>query len=253
VTPAHMHMDSPELEKSFQQNKILLSNAVELGQELGVKVEPITRIDYNIPQSISHVSREHNANLVVMGWSETTGFRAQLFGSVIERVLWASHCPVAVTRLLHSPSNIQQILIPIENLNQDSVRTVQFVNILATANQAEVTLLHVCDRRTSDARISWMKSQLELLASRYLPQERTNISIVPSDNVVSTIFKASQSSDLVVLRSRRRRLSIGQVAVSDVTTEVVQQIRCSVILLGEPQGHQESLRKSKVIIRTATS
>ncbi len=253
VTPAHMHMDSPELEKNLQQNKILLSNAVGLGQELGVEVEPVTRIDYNIPQSISHVSREQNADLVVMGWGRITGFRARLFGNVIDRVLWASHCPVAVTRLLDSPSNIQRILIPIENLTQESVRIVQFVKILANANQAEVTLLHVCDRRISPARISWMKSQLELLVSRYFPQSRTTISVIPADNVVSTIVKASQSSDLVVLRSSRRRLSIGQVAISDVTTEVVQQIRCSVVLLGEPQSYQESLRKPRVIVQTVSS
>ncbi|KYC40159.1 sodium:proton antiporter [Scytonema hofmannii PCC 7110] len=253
VTPAHMHMDSPELEKNLQQNKILLSTAVELGQELGVDVEPVTRIDYNIPQSISHVSREQNADLVVMGWGRITGLRARLFGNVIDRVLWASHCPVAVTRLLDSPSNIQRILIPIENLTQESVRIVQFVKILANANQAEVTLLHVCARRISPARISWMKSQLEILVSRYFPQSRTTISVIPADNVVSTIVKASQSSDLVVLRSRRRRLSIGQVAISDVTTEVVQQIRCSVVLLGEPQGYQETLRKPRVIVQTVSS
>ncbi|MUH00431.1 sodium:proton antiporter [Scytonema sp. UIC 10036] len=253
VTPAHMHMDSPELQTNLQQNKILLSNAVALGQELGVEVEPITRIDYNIPQSISHVSREQNADLVVMGWGRTTGLRARLFSGVIDRVLWASHCPVAVTRLLDSPSNIQRILIPIENLTQESVRIVQFVKILANANQAEVTLLHVCDRRTSAARISWMKSQLELLVSRYFPQSPTNIQVIPADNVVSTIVRASQSTDLVVLRSRRRRLSIGQVAVSDVTTEVVQQIRCSVVLLGEPQGYQESVRKPRVIVQNVSS
>ncbi|GAB1538730.1 cation:proton antiporter [Scytonema sp. NUACC21] len=253
VTPAHMHMDSPELETNLAQSKTLLANAVNLGQELGVEVEPIARIDYSIPQAISHASREQNADLVVMGWGRNTGLRARLFGNVIDRVLWASHCPVAVTRLLDSPSNIRRILIPIENISQDTLRIMEFAKILANSNQAEVTLLHVCDRHTSRARIAWMESQLELLVSRNLPQSRPTIVVLPSDNVVGAIVKACQSSDLVILRSRRRRLSIGQVAISDVTTEVVKQIQCSVVLLGEPQGYQENVRKSRVVVQKLPS
>ncbi|MEI2577729.1 cation:proton antiporter domain-containing protein [Scytonema sp. PRP1] len=253
VTPAHLHMDAPELENDIQRSKNLLSNAVDLGREFGVEVEPVARIDQGIAQGISHASREENSNLIVMGWGITTGLRARLFGGVIDRVLWASHCPVAVTRLLDSPSNIHSILIPIENLTQESVRIVRFAQILADANQAEVTLLHVCDRRTSNARIAWMKSQLDLLVSRHFPQSRTNIKVMPADNVVSAILNTAKSCDLVVLRSRRRRLSIGQVAVSDVTTDVVRQLQCSVVLLGEPQAYQGSIRKARVTVKNLSS
>ncbi|MEC4814217.1 MAG: cation:proton antiporter [Scytonema sp. PMC 1069.18] len=248
VSPA-LHMDSPELEESIAQSTILLSNAVDLGREFGVEVEPLARIDQSIPQGISHASREENSSLIVMGWGEATGLRVRLFGSVIDRVFWASHCPVAVTRLLDSPSNIQRILVPLENLEQ-AERIVRFAEILAAANQAEVILLHVCDRYTSSARIDWMKSQLEILVSKHFPENRTKIKVQPADNVVNAILDESQSCDLIVLRSLRRRLSIGQVAVSDVTTEVVKHIQCSVVLLGEPQGYHENLRRVKAVVKT---
>lgn len=253
VTPAHLHMDAPELENDIQQSKNLLSNAVDLGREFGVELEPVARIDQGIAQGISHASREQNSSLIVMGWGRTTGLRARLFGGVIDRVLWASHCPVVVTRLLDSPSNIRSILVPIENLSQESVRIVRFAQILADANQAQVTLLHVCSSHTSNARIAWMKSQLDLLVSRHFSQSRTSIKVMPADNVVSAILNAAKSCDLVVLRSRRRRVSIGQVAVSDVTTDVVRQLQCSVVLLGEPQAYQENLRRSRVIVKKLSS
>lgn len=252
VTPG-LHMDSLQLEGNIQQSKILLSNAVELGREFGVEVEPISRIDQGIAQGISHASREQESSLIVMGFAKTTGLRARLFGNVIDRVLWASHCPVAVTRLLDSPSNIRRILVPLDNISQETVRIVRFAEILANANGAEVTLLHVCDRHTSAGRRAWMQSQLGLLVSRHFAQSKTSIQILPADNVVNTILKASESSDLVVLRSRRRRLSIGQVAVSDVTTEVVRQILCSVVLLGEPHSYQENLRKARVTVKKLSS
>jgi hypothetical protein len=82
---------------------------------------------------------------------------------------------------------------------------------------------------------------------------------MPGDNVVSAILNAAKSCDLVVLRlpfralrsaqSRRRRLSIGQVAVSDVTTDVVRQLQCSIVLLEEPQGYQGSIRKARVTVK----
>lgn len=252
VTPAHIHMDSPELEKDIQQSKILLSKAVELGREFGVEVEPLVRIDQGIVHGINHASREQDASLIVMGWGSITGIRARLFGNVIDSVLWASHCPVAVTRLLDSPSNIRSILVPIENLSQEAVRVVRFAEIFAQANQAEVTLLHVCARRTSPARIAWMESQLDLLISKYFPQSRTSIKVLPFDHVVNAIIKASKSCDLVVLRSRRRRLNIGEVAISDVTTEVVRQIQCSVILLGEPQSYQDNFSKARGLVKKSS-
>jgi nucleotide-binding universal stress UspA family protein len=240
ITAAQTHMDTPELDNALTQNDKLLARATELGQEFGVTAKPLARIDDSIAQGISRASREQDADLIVMGWSRTSGFRARLFGNVINSVLWLSHCPVAVTRLLNPPSQIHRILVPIENLSPQAVRIVRFAEILAVANQAEVTLLHVCDRRTTPNRIAWIESQLSLLVSKVSPDSQSVIKVVPSDNVAATIVNMAEPFDLVVLRSFRRRLSIGELAISDVTTEVVQQLTCSVVLLGEPQRHHAS-------------
>jgi Kef-type K+ transport system membrane component KefB len=239
ITHAHMHMDAPELERGLERSQSLLTKAAELGRELGVEAEPLLRIDDTIAQGISRASREQNANLIVMGWGKMTGFRARLFGSVIDSVLWASHCPVAVTRLLDSPSSIKQILVPIENFTQPALGMLRFVELLADANQAEVTLLHVCDRRSSSSRIEQIEQQLTTIVTEFFPTGHATISVVPADDVPATILQVSKSSDLVVLRSFRRRLGIGELDISSVTTEVVKQLNCSVVILGEPQ-HQNS-------------
>jgi Kef-type K+ transport system membrane component KefB/nucleotide-binding universal stress UspA family protein len=235
IATAYAHMDAPPLEAALQRGEGLLSKAMELSQEFGIEAEPLTRIDDSIAQGISRASREQNASLIVMGWGKRTGLRARLFGNVIDSVLWASHCPVAITRLLDSPTRIRRILVPIENLTQRSFRAFRFAQVLADANQAEVTLLHICDRTTPPSKIAWTKSQLNLLASKVVPQLQPDIQIVPEDDVVRTILAASKSYDLVVLRSQRRRTSAGGLAVSDLTTLIAQQLTCSVVLLGEPQ------------------
>ena len=109
ITPAHLHMDAPELEKDLQRNRKLLSQAGEYAQELEVEIEPLSRIDDNIAHGISRTSREQNANLIIMGWGRTAGLRARLFGNIIDSVLWTAHCPVIIARLNNSPSNNQRI------------------------------------------------------------------------------------------------------------------------------------------------
>ena len=245
IATAHIHMEAPQLTSALQRSEMLLANATTVGQDMQVEVEPLLRIDDSIAQGISRASREQDASLIVMGWGKRTGLRARLFGNVIDQVLWAAHCPVAITRLLDSPTKIRRILVPVENLTQPSVRTVQFAQILADANQAEVTLLHVCDRRTSDSRMSWMRSQIGILATKWAPQVSPEIRVVRHEDVAKAIVDASQSCDLVVLRSLRRRTSAGGLKISDVTSELVQQLTCSIVMLGEPQRLQPPVVGSK--------
>lgn len=236
VTPTHVHMDSPELDQALQRSQSLLSKATELGKEFGARVEPLLRIDDNVAQGISRASREQQANLIVMGWGRTAGLRARLFGNLIDRTLWSAHCPVAVVRLLQPAAKIHRILVPVETPTRKALQTVRFAAILAKANQAEVTLLHVADPHSPADRMNWLKSQLNWLAAQANSATKPEIQIIQAEDVVSTIVKQASSYDLVILRASRRRSSgIGELTLGSITLPIVKQLNCSVIMLGEPQ------------------
>jgi len=245
IARAHARMDDPEMDNAVQKSQMLLDQAKELSRELGVEASPQLRIEYDVAQGISHTSREQNASLIVLGLSGRMGFSARLFGSVTDSVLWSSHCLVAVTRLLDSPVKIQRILVPVENLTPSALQPLQFAQILAEANQAQVTLLHVCDPRTSQSKIAWVRSQVELMVSRIRPQHSTiEIQIRPHDNVTQAILNEAQSHDLVILRSLRRRLGADGLRVGEVIAPLVKQLTCSLVLLGEPQGKPSNVLSS---------
>jgi Kef-type K+ transport system membrane component KefB/nucleotide-binding universal stress UspA family protein len=246
IVTAAAHMDSPQLESSWQRNERLLCKAIALSNALGIKAEPLLRIDDAYAQGISRAAREKNANLIVMGWGKRTGLRARLFGNVIDNVLWASHCPVAVARLVESPKKIQRILVPVENLTSPSLQPVQFAQMLAEANQAQVTVLNVCDRRTSSNKIAVKRSQLALLVSKLSLQNPPEIQIIAHENVVQAILQAARLYDLVVLPFTRNRTIPGGLAISDVTTELARQLTCSIVMLGEPQRVQSITLPSTV-------
>ncbi len=235
IATAHVHMDDPLLSKNLQKSRDLLEEASEISQTFEITAEPVIRIDDDVAHAISRTAREKNADLIMMGWSKTTGLRARLFGSVLDSVFWSSHCPVAVMRLLAEPTDIHRLLVPVKNLTSQTVKTIEFAQRFADANQATITLLHIRDRRTSPAQIAAFKNELtQLLVLSGFPVE-CKLKIVSHDDVAKVILRASQSFDMVVFRSYRRRTA-GGLAVSDVTAEVLKKITCSLVLFGEPHS-----------------
>ncbi|MEH2216608.1 MAG: cation:proton antiporter [Nostoc sp.] len=250
IATAAAQMDAPQLEASLQRSEQLLTKATAHSRVLGVAAEPMLRIDDAFAQGISRAAREQKANLIVMGWGKRTGLRARLFGNVIDGVLWASHCPVAVTRLVESPKKIQRILVPVENLTAPTLQPVQFAQMLAEANQSHITVLNVCDRRTSSSKIAWRRSHLSLMVSNLALANAPEIQIIAHENVAQAILQAARLYDLVVLPFIRNRTSPGGLAVSDVTTQLARQLTCSIVILGEPQRTQS---KNIAISNTVTS
>lgn len=235
IAPTHTHMNDPQLTATLQRSQALVDNAVNLSRELGVEAEPLIRLDHNIAEGISHASREKDASLIVLGWGRRMGLQARLLGNVIDHVLWSAHCPVAISRLLDSPLTMQRILVPIDTLTLKATSVIQFAVTLAAANQAQVTLLHLCDRAISPTHLAWTQSQLSLIAAKQADGFPLDLQVKPSDDLVRTIATISRDYDLVILRSSPRRTSAGGLAVSDMTSRLTQQITCSVIMLGEPQ------------------
>ncbi|MEC4895394.1 MAG: cation:proton antiporter [Oscillatoria sp. PMC 1051.18] len=223
------NLDDPELVISLQHCRQLLKKATEISAEFNVEAKPILRIADDVAQGITLLAREEDASLIVMGWSEEIDLRSRLFGNVIDRVLWASHCPVAVLRLLKEPIDLTQILVPVKNLTPQTVRTVRFAQLLADTNQGKVTVLHVCPPQTSLAQITAIETEF----SKFL---NTEVKVISHDNVPTVILREAETTDAIVMRSQRRRTAVG-LAVSDVTTEVINSLQTSLILFGEPHSN----------------
>ena len=235
IASAHVHMDDPQLNGNLKQSRNLLDRAISISEEFDVKLEPVIRIDDDIAHGISRTAKEKEANLIIMGWSENTGLRARLFGTVIDSVFWSSHCPVAVMRLLDHPGNLHRLLVPVKNLTTTTLETIKFAQLFAEANQGSITLLHICDRQTSPKQITEFKETLSNLMVESGSSYRCKVKVIVHEDPPKVIIRASHAFDLVILRSFRRRTA-GGLAVSDVTTEVLKKLTCSLVLFGEPHS-----------------
>ncbi|MBE9156042.1 cation:proton antiporter [Nodosilinea sp. LEGE 06152] len=234
VALAQPQMDSPQLGRAIAHGRQRLEAAQSISATLEAEIDPRLRIEYNVAQAISHLSREENANLIVLGMGTRSRLGGRLFSNIQDEILWSAHCPVVVARLLGSLTNCKNILLPIENLSPAALRTLRFAQVLASSNQAKITLLHVHGSRASELQRNRLAKQLELLVKR-LPTTDVEIEIqlLAGDNVVSTIVKTASQYDLVMLRLQRRRVGNG-LTVGASTTPLVDQLSGSVILVGEP-------------------
>lgn len=235
IAKSHVHMDDPELEIAIRKSQQRLKLAQHISQEFGVEVLTDIRIDDDVALGISRTSREQNASLIVMGWSRTTSLRARLFGSVIDSVFWSSHCPVAVARLLNSPTTIRRILVPVGDLMPQTVGALRFAQILADSNQGEVVLLHVCALNTPPLLVEQFASQLSDIVANSQVQVNTEIKTIRDDDVAKAIIREASAFDLAVLRAVRYRTT-GGFAVSEVTTQVINELTGSIVLLGAPHS-----------------
>lgn len=240
IAKGHVHMDEPELDFILNRSKSLLAKAMAISQEFQAASQPLVRIDDDVAHGIVRAAREQEASLIVMGWHPTRRIKDRLFGSLIHRVFWSAHCPITVMRLLDEPIHLSRVLVPINNLTPQALRMVRFVQIFAETNRANVTLLHVCDLKTSPLAMQNFETQLLEVLTQFKVQAATTIKIERSDGVAQSIINAAQQHDLVLMRSVRRRTA-GGLKVSDVTSQVIPAISCSLILLGEPHYKQRTI------------
>ena len=207
IAKAESRLDSLELNVDVARCQKLLTQAQEIGEELGITTKPELRIEYDIAHGISHASREVNANSIVLGFNNLNSSR--FFNSVTDSVLWSAHCSVVVARLLDSSLKIKRILLP------------------------EVTLLHVCPSGTSKERKTNIHYQLTTVAQHFLSAATVDIRVTAQNNFVREILEASRTHELVILRSQRQRVGVNSLALGATTRPLLQNLNCSIILLGE--------------------
>ncbi len=90
--------DRKEVETKLQiQGKKAVDDIKEMGDKMGVKVEPIIRI--GAPANvIIDTARTENVDCIVMGSHGESGVSKLLIGSVVQKVLYWATVPVLVVR-----------------------------------------------------------------------------------------------------------------------------------------------------------
>lgn len=96
----HIYAVAPELtEEKIKLPKQYVKEVKELAASRGILAEDFVREAESADEVIIELARKANTDLIVMGSHGRTGLKRLLMGSVTERVIGSSPCPVLVVKL----------------------------------------------------------------------------------------------------------------------------------------------------------
>lgn len=162
----------------------------------------------NVWEELKLIASTERVDLIVIGTHGRTGLSKIVMGSVAETIFRHASCPVLTVGPC-APSDpwscatLHHILYPTD-LTSDSAQAVPYAISLASEHGAELTLLHVVERVTGEARhdqqrvTAALESRMrELLPSGSSPR-KVQVAFGPIEETILDVAR-QQSSDLIIM------------------------------------------------------
>lgn len=182
----------------------------------------------NPARAIVRAARRGAADMIVMGTHSRRGVRRLLDGSVAEKVLRWSHCPVLVVPEISGNAAFGRILCAIDD--SDASRRASLVAMeIAEQFGAELVLA-----RTADARAPWMGSTGRL--------QWREVTLSPGADDVFRCARDVQA-DLLVVGSQQLPHNRKQLGAGLTAEELIQHSPCAVldIVTAQPAAAQRAV------------
>lgn len=141
----------PDFETLAAQLKALaeqqMSAAVEAHRDGRLRIETVQQRGFSAADTILEFARDRDVDLIVMGTHGRRGIGRLLLGSVAERVLRFSRCPVLTIREQADPESVdrtERILVPVD-FSEHARCAVAHAREIAGMYGATLNLLHVVE------------------------------------------------------------------------------------------------------------
>lgn len=87
IYPLTIVNDDDIADSIIKRNEKNISEIIGRNSQVGVDIQPVTRLDINIPTGISRAIKELSINKVILGWSGKSSTANYFFGTIIENLL----------------------------------------------------------------------------------------------------------------------------------------------------------------------
>ncbi|MFC7226650.1 amino acid permease [Salinirubellus salinus] len=195
-----------------------LDAAVQDGQTFGVEVETHTIFSHRRFEAVFDAARDHEADLVVMGWGEDVHGSPGRAESAFDDL--ANDLPCDVVVLRGRGFDPDRLLVPTAG-GPDSDLSAELAQLLQAGHDAEVTLLHVADEQRAG------ETFLEQWADSHDLSDATLR--VETGDVEAAIERAAADHTMVLVGATERGL-LSRLARGAVVLDVVDDIDCSVVM-----------------------
>lgn len=189
------------------------------------EVTRIERVDDSLARGILYSATEQNATLISLGWRGKPTLAQNIFGTVLDEVLWKARVPVMVLRVTRSITAFERVLMVIEaNSTAPTYLDEMTDAALSVATSLNAPLL-VISAKEYDAEV---RSWLERLNHDHPYQTE-----VLESASISALEGKIRASDLVLLSTTGTRQRF-QSSLSKIPEELARRTRASLAIIHYP-------------------
>ncbi len=192
-----------------------------------VPVEVIIEQERHISKVILQQVRQHDVDVLILGWSGKKGSGRYTLGRTLDPVVQSASCDVLVLRGECNPE-MQRVLIPVAG-GPNAPHA--FGIARALSSEAELTAISVTPARLGRTGLLVGQERLDTLLTDLGSEDRIRQRVVRDDNPAQGILKeAAQGYDLLILGAGRQNM-VDRFLFGDIPQTVMSQSPIPVIVL----------------------
>lgn len=217
-----------------------LDEALSYVWDAGIPVRSIVKVSHRISHGILDTALEEQANFLVMGRTQQPTFLDRLNASVIDTVLDAAPCEVAILHGTLDPSAIADVLIPFgENIHTRLALEIAPAIVEYFKCKAEVAVVWEA-AAPEEIRSAQVQAAHEALKETDM---QARVLVTKSSGIRQGVVQRSKHADLIVMGGRSGGL-MGLLFGQSLTQEITLQAACPVLWVNE---YEESVSLWKTI------
>jgi nucleotide-binding universal stress UspA family protein len=214
----------------------------------GVEIDTILDETVDVASSVLRYASSLHADLIVLGTHGRSGFERLMLGSVAEKVLRKSCCPVMtvpprITEALPRRTDSMQRIVCGVDFSPSSARALEYAASLARESGARLTAVHVIDVPSGAADLSGLAEfrtalfhdahrKLADMIKTDVPHDVSVDELILVGRIYREILRVAmeQQADLIVLGVHGRGM-VDQAFFGSTANHVVREATCPVMTL----------------------
>jgi nucleotide-binding universal stress UspA family protein len=205
-------------------HRSLLDDARRDAETFGVDIETHTILSHRLFEAIFDAAREHQADLVVMGWDEDAHGSPGRVESALDELTEDLPCDFLV--LKDRGFEPEEILVPTAG-GPESELSAAVARLLRAEFGSQVTLLHVADTQEEGEAFLEAWAEDQGLADATLRVE--------TGDIETAIERAAGDCSMVIIGATERGL-LTRLVRGSLVLDVADEVGCSVLLAERPRS-----------------
>lgn len=212
----------------------VLDEARDIVAKAGVPVRSIVEVSHRVSEGILETAVEEDANFILLGREQKPGFLDRVESAVIDTVLDAAPCEVAVLHGHLDPSEVKKILIPFSG-NIHTRLAFEMAPALVDYFRCGAEVAAVVEPGTPKERVAEMT---ELIRERIAAGKfEAEVTIARNRSIRQGVAGRSRDADLLVMGGRSGHL-FGLLLARSLTQEITESAACPVLWVNEYEEHR---------------